>query len=171
MLDDKDYEEFINEILNQLKNIPEKTKFAHLIDLSIEIMKINQDRFEKIWVKICILLKLAFSRNKIDKNDQLLVHIDNENLKNLIFTLNEMSIKKMKKKTFLQSFSKFCLLELCLSHLHFCSKFSQFDDCLQEGLNYLNDCSISLLEEFNNQLNSFILSNKLCQTEGNQPFQ
>jgi hypothetical protein len=61
MLDDKDYEEFINEILNELKTSSEKKHFAHLIDLSIEIMKINQDRVEKIWEKICILLKLSFS--------------------------------------------------------------------------------------------------------------
>ena len=124
-------------------------------------MKTNSDRVEKVWEKICILLKLGFSREKLDKTDPLLLQIDSEELKNLIFTLNEFSVFKKKKKTFMHSFSKFCLLELCISHMHLCDKLNSFDDCLQEGLNYLDDCSLLLIEEFNRQLNIFIISNKL----------
>ncbi|EAR82781.2 Sec7 domain protein (macronuclear) [Tetrahymena thermophila SB210] len=169
LLDDKEYEDLINSILNEfngysIAQFSQRTHtFAHLIDICIQIMKKNQDRVEKVWEKICILLKLGFSRDKVDKKDPLLFQIDNENLKSLIFTLNEMSILKKKKKTFLHSFSKFCLLELCMNHMHLCDKFNSYDDCLQEGLNYLDNCSLQLLEEFNVQLNTYIASNQLFE--------
>ena len=53
-----------------------------------------------------------------------------------------MSVAKKNRKTLLHSFSKFSLLELCITHMHLCDKFNSFDDCIAEALDYLDDSSL-----------------------------
>ena len=76
-LKDKDYEEMINTILGELEDLTPFSKrthtFIHLVNICIEIMKINAERIEKVWEKICILLKLGFSKDKLTQSNQLLL--------------------------------------------------------------------------------------------------
>ena len=42
-----------------------REEFAHVLHTIIEIVKANSDRIEKMWEKVCIFLKLAFSPQAI----------------------------------------------------------------------------------------------------------
>ena len=111
-------------------------------------MRENNDRIDLIWEQIYIFLKLSFQTNKIDTKSKIFLFLE-PNIQNLVKKLNELVQKKKKKKIFLSSYSKFCLTELCIGNLHKGELFQSFDECFDESIAFIEDCSIYLLSEFN----------------------
>lgn len=183
-LTDEEYWQLVLGVMEELGSHAKGTSFsqkthtlAHLINLCVETLKLNAVREDTAWQKFCLFLQLGFSKEKVTADHPLLKeHFtngggDDDRVKPLILLFNEISVSKKNKKTFLQSFTKFSLLELCLTHIHRARHFPSFTDCLNQALDFLDDCSLQLVQEFNNQLNQLILSDQLHSSDNGSHLQ
>ena len=123
--------------------------FGFYAGLALETFLSNKDRIdEQLWEKFSSFLIFS-STTKIKLNLEELDAIFGERIKEIIFNVQSVLLKKIKKKQhisfFLQNILKGYLLKICIKFLHICENFKNFSKSLEEGLIFLEDCSSELI--------------------------
>ena len=89
-----------------------KDNTVQKIYIVLEILAVNQDRIEKLWQIVSVVLALANQKNKIQADAACLQGLD-QNCQQFVLKMNALGQKKQ-KRGLVQSFCGFVLAELCI---------------------------------------------------------
>ncbi|CAD8083791.1 unnamed protein product [Paramecium sonneborni] len=135
-LDKERLNEFLALLLDSIQSISdfkkEYIKFAQIIFISVEILRVNTDRLLQFWPTVVNILT---QKQKFE------------------------SIKKISIKQLLSSYCGYTLLKLVIEFLHQGQSLENYYDCFKQGLEYLIDQSLEILQEFLIEIQKFLKQN------------
>lgn len=130
-----------------------------------EITMRNRDRVEQLWSRYTKAMNVLLGVNSPNQK-QLLVGLQNEPE---LLTLNEKLavFQKKKQKTFrvIQNCIRFLMLESSIKLLDRCKQLENFDKYFKDAIEFLELCSLPLLDEILDVFSSVINSIKMEHTE------